>query len=246
MIAANKNPALDVLLYIYIRTLFKNRFSGVYVRGLEHYRDLDRNKPVICLANHHNWWDGLVAFYLSRYNWRKKGYCMMEEKQLRHYQFFTWLGAFSVDLSNPLRAAASVRYTMDLLQKPETLVWIFPQGKIVPSSTPIQAKEGTSFMANHLPKVQLLPVAFRYEFFRDDKPVVMVQIGKPFSGKRPMSDGDIGDMIRQEYALVDASARAQDLTGFKPIVAPALPINKRWEWFLLLCQGRLDKFHSDN
>src|SRR5216684_944745 len=125
MIPAQKNPALDWILYQYVHRLVR-------------LRALDPQHPVIAFSNHSNWWDALAVFMLTRAAPHKSFYCMMEEKQLRAYRFFSWLGAFSVDPTDPLRAAASVRYAIRLLRENETLMWIFPQGEMVPPYQPIK------------------------------------------------------------------------------------------------------------
>lgn len=246
MIPANKNPILDSLLYAYFRCVFRSRFSGVYASGIEHYKELDRSRPAICFANHTNWWDGLVAFYLSRFNWRKKAYCMMEERQMKHYSFLAWIGAFSVDLSSSLRASASVRYALRLLEKPESLCWIFPQSKITPSHHPISVKEGTAYIANRVSRTQLLPVVFRYAFFHEDKPHIFVRIGAPYEGQRPVTDEVIAECLSAELARLDEMVAQHDLSLFQAIVPPKLSINKRWEWIRRAYCGQLDSFNPEN
>jgi len=104
MIPAKKDPLRDSILYLYLRRMLRKNFHVIRASGMEHLRDLKKNRPTIAFANHTNWWDGLVLFYLSRCQKGKDFYCMMEEKQMKHYPFFSWLGAFSVDLENKLRA----------------------------------------------------------------------------------------------------------------------------------------------
>ncbi|NJK93167.1 MAG: hypothetical protein HC904_15920 [Blastochloris sp.] len=108
---------MDSLLYLYLRGSLRRHFDSVGVAGLEHFLESGQGKPVIAVANHSGWWDGLMVFFLTRLRKDKEFYCMMEEKQLRHYPFFTWLGAFSVDPSNSVRAGAAVRYACKLLRQ---------------------------------------------------------------------------------------------------------------------------------
>lgn len=246
MIPANKNPLVDSFFYVYLRWLFHSNFSGLYAKGIEHISQLDQARPVICFANHTNWWDGLMTYYLTRFNRHKQGFCMMEEQRLKHYRFFTWLGAFSIDTTNPLRAAASVRYAIHLLQNPETLCWIFPQGKIASIYEPIEVKEGTAYLANHSPRVQLLPIIFRYEFFREDRPTILIQIGKPAEGPRPFTDQTIRELLENEQVSLEKAIKSQNLKEFKPIIPPRLSVNKRWEWLKLAFQGKLREFKSEN
>lgn len=246
MIPANKNPLLDSFFYLYCRWLLRRNFSGIYIKGLENYSKLDRARPAICFANHTNWWDGFLTFYLTRFNSHKATFCMMEEKQLKYYRFFTWLGMYSVDTSNPLRAAASVRYTIQLLQNPESLCWIFPQGKTTSIYSPIEVKEGTAYLANNVSRAQLLPVIFRYEFLKEEKPFVLIQIGNPMEKSRTITDEDISHALTREQESLEAALRNQNLVGFIPLIPSRLSLNKRWEWMQLAFKGRLREFKRTN
>ena len=157
-------------LFVYFRRLARSAFHTIAAQGLERLRKLPEDRPVILFCNHTNWWDGLIIFLLTRQMRHKAVYCMMEEKQLKYYRFFTWLGAFSVDLSSPLRSAASLRYAQRLMQKTETAMWIFPQGRICRQNEPVEIKPGTDYLAQSSPHALLVPVAMRYDFFREDRP----------------------------------------------------------------------------
>jgi 1-acyl-sn-glycerol-3-phosphate acyltransferase len=245
VIAANKNDILDSFLFVYFRWLLRRAFHTLGARGLENLRQLPADRPVILFCNHTNWWDGLIIYLLTRQMPHKAGYCMMEEKQLKHYRFFTWLGAFSVDLSNPLRSAVALRYAQRLLQRSETAIWIFPQGKLCRPSEPVEIKPGTDYLAKNSPHAVLVPVAMRYEFFRDDRPNVLVEIGRPFPAV-DCGEGRIAQECNDACARVMLAATEQDLTGFKPMFTPRLTINKRWEWIKLAVTGRLREFSPIN
>jgi 1-acyl-sn-glycerol-3-phosphate acyltransferase len=245
MIAANKNDVIDSLLYLYFRALARRRFFSIAGRGLDRLRHLAADRPILLFCNHTNWWDGLFIYLLTRQMKHKAVYCMMEEKQLKHYRFFTWLGAFSVDLSSPLRSAAALRYSQRLLQKNETAIWIFPQGRLCPPGELVEIKPGTDYIAQHTPNALLVPVAMRYEFFREDRPNALVEIGEPF----PAVEWEEGRLARECNAVfkrVDQAARAQDLTGFEPLFPPRWTINKKWEWVRFAVTGRLREFNPAN
>jgi 1-acyl-sn-glycerol-3-phosphate acyltransferase len=245
VIAANKNDILDSLLYVYFRRLARKSFHTIAGRGLERLRQLAEDRPVLLFCNHTNWWDGLIIYLLTRQMPHKAVYCMMEEKQLKHYRFFTWLGAFSVDLSSPLRSAASLRYAQRLLQKNETAIWIFPQGKFCRQNEPVEIKPGTDYLAANVANALLVPVALRYDFFREDRPNVLIEIGKPFPAIE-RSEGRIAQECNEACARVTEAAQNQDLTGFTPLFPPKWPINKRWEWVKRALTGRLSEFSPTN
>jgi 1-acyl-sn-glycerol-3-phosphate acyltransferase len=245
VIAANKNDVIDAGLYLYFRYLARRAFHTIAGRGLERLRTLPDDRPVILFCNHTNWWDGLIIYLLTRHMRHKAGYCMMEEKHLKHYRFFTWLGAFSVDLSSPLRSAASLRYAQRLLQRNETAIWIFPQGRICRQNEPVEARPGTDYLAQTAPHALLVPVAMRYDFFREDRPNALIEIGEPFAAV-DSSDQRIAEECNKAYARVTQTSLDQDLTGFTPLFPPRLTINKRWQWVKLALTGRLREFTPTN
>ena len=245
MIAANKNDVLDAGLFLYFKAMARRSFHTIAGRGLDRLRDLPKDRPVILFCNHTNWWDGLIVYLLTSQMRHKAVYCMMEEKQLKHYRFFTWLGAFSVDLSSPLRSAASLRYALRLLQKNETAIWIFPQGKICRQNEPVEIKPGTDYLAQSTPHTMLVPVAMRYDFFREDRPNALIEVGLPFPAIE-LSDGRIAQECNDAFARVTLAAQEQDLTGFTPLFPPRLTINKRWQWIKLALTGRLSEFSPTN
>lgn len=245
MIPANKKPVLDSLFYYYLTWVLRRRFYAIRARGLEHLQQLPDSRPTLAFSNHCNWWDGLIVFFLTRFAPQKHFYCMMEEKQLCHYQFFTWIGAFSVDLSSPLRAAASVRYAVKLMQENQTLIWIFPQGALSSSYERIQVKPGTNYLATRAGSAQLLPVAFRYEFFREDRPEVLIEFGEPISAP-DSSDEKIQELCQTLADRLEEVARTRNFLGFSSLLSPKWTINKRWEWVRYAVRGRLHEFNPSN
>jgi 1-acyl-sn-glycerol-3-phosphate acyltransferase len=245
MIPANKNDIFDTILYFYFRGLSRRAFHTIAVRGLERLRSLPQDRPVLLFCNHTSWWDGVMIYLLTREMKHKAGYLMMEEKQMTHYRFFSWLGAFSVDLTSPIRSAAALRYAQRLLQVNETAIFIFPQGRICRRNEMIEVKPGTAYLGKSAPQAMLVPMAMRYEFFREDRPNALIEIGEPFPGIE-CDEWRIAHDCNETYARVNQSAREQDLTDFTRLFKPRLPLNKRWEWVKLFLAGRLREFEPTN
>ena len=110
MIPANKNDIFDSILYAYFKGVTRRAFHTIAARGIEKLRALPADRPVIIFCNHTNWWDGVLIYLLTRQMRHKAGYLMMEEKQLKHYNFFTWLGRVlgRPEQPDPLGGGASV------------------------------------------------------------------------------------------------------------------------------------------
>lgn len=245
VIPARKNAFAERLMFWQLRRMLRRSFHCVWIRGRENLRAVAGEGAVIAFSNHTNWWDGLLIFLLTRELPEKSLHCMMEEKQLQHYRFFTWIGAFGVNLDSKREAARSLRYALRLLEEPNHLVWIFPQGEMLPPTQPILAHPGVAFLARKAKGARMLPIAFRYEFLRQDKPEVLIEIGEPIAA----ATTDLAAIEQAAQAVADRLAQtvaSQDLSGFEGAMAPSLPINKRWEWFCRACTGRLSGFQAEN
>ncbi len=223
----------------------RRAFHTIAARGLEHLRGLPGDRPVLLFCNHTNWWDGLICYFLTKHMLPRKAYCMMEEKQLQHHRLFARLGAFSVDLDHPVSAAVSLRYAKRLLKKNETALWIFPQGKLCRPDEPIEIKPGAYYLAQSTPQALLIPLAIRYEFFREDRPNALIEIGEPLSCEG-LREERIAQDCEAAFARVSLAAAQQNISGFTRLFPPLWPINKRWEWVKRVATGRLSGFNPNN
>jgi 1-acyl-sn-glycerol-3-phosphate acyltransferase len=145
-------------------------------------RDLllpNQKPPVIYIANHSNWWDGLLVYdaYLARSTY--KHYIMMDEKQLSQFRFFSRAGAFSIDKSRPSGVVESLQYAAELLRMRQA-VWIFPQGDIVHlEKRPLQFFSGVSYLLHQCPDAVVVPVTLYYSFAFKQKPEASLWFGAP-------------------------------------------------------------------
>ncbi|HXG83218.1 MAG TPA: lysophospholipid acyltransferase family protein [Pyrinomonadaceae bacterium] len=135
--------------------------------------------PLIIYANHSSWWDGLVAFEISR-KCKLSSFIMMEERQLKKLFLFRKLGAFSVVKEIPREAVESINYAAQILKKDfRRALWIFPQGEILPNDLrPVRFFNGISRIIEKTGNVQVLPVAVKYEFLENFKPEIFIKVGK--------------------------------------------------------------------
>lgn len=175
MLEAKKSFWFEKLFAVYNRNLLKRRFQSFQVSGIE---ILQAEKPQIIYANHSSWWDGLIAFEISRLT-KADGFVMMEEKHLKKLFLFQRLGAFSVVRENPRQAIQSINYAAALLKdSPPRTVWIFPQGEILPNDArPLHFFRGLARIVEKIGGCRMVPCAMRYEFLGDFKPEIFVKIG---------------------------------------------------------------------
>ena len=180
MIPAHKQTLFEDLFLVYTKRLLRSHFHGVHLRGAEQMQAIDRSLPLILFGNHSCWWDGLLDFYLCRTSFDLDPYLMMEEEQLRRYRFFTRLGAFSVNRASPRESYESVQYAISLFDKPNRALILYPQGVMTANDArPLRFSSGIGRIAAGLGKAQLVPLAHRYEFIREQRPEAFVSVGAP-------------------------------------------------------------------
>ena len=192
MLEAKKNKLFERIFRAYNTNLLRRKFDSFRVSGLENLRGTE-SIPQIVVANHTGWWDGLAGFELWVQSHRDN-FVMMEEKQLSRFWPFTRLGAFSVVRENPRAAAKSIDYAARILnERRNRSLWIFPQGELVPFGTrPMKLFPGFARVIERVGECEIVPVTFRYEFFKAHRPVILGSIESPFkasvSGRKQRDD----------------------------------------------------------
>jgi chlorobactene lauroyltransferase len=204
MLKADRQVSFVLFARVLVWVALRRRFQGIYLIGGENLKELGREQPLVACANHTNWWDGFVVGLLTAQRLRKRFYVVQEERHLRRYWFFRFVGAFGVDLDAPKKAVATVRHAQALLKQPGTVVWIFPQGRLMAPDEPIRVRRGATFIAA-LAGVAILPCALRYEFRDQENPFVFIAFGRPL----PAPAGE--DTLRAELQrLVQEAKRFAD------------------------------------
>lgn len=251
MIPAKKNALFDFIFYRYVVSRMGKTFHSVDVWGLEHFHNLRTDRPVLGIANHISWWDGLAVFYLSRFQGKgreRSFYCMMEEKQLVHYQFFTWIGAFGVNLGDTYEAAVSLRYSLNCLKNTSHCLWVFPQGNMEAPEKPLEFQPGVTWLLKKVPNTMVIPVAFHYEFLREDKPHLLMNFGKPLEASecsKESLEAAVAELSAQLLKSRSEGLSSEFEAKRKRLLHPAMSINKRWEWWMRWMQGKLDEFDPE-
>ena len=179
-------PAKTNRFWLTVASLFffnmlQNRFYAFRYNGFENYNNRDKTVPTILFAPHSNWWDGIVLYNTTHRICKKEIRLMVEE--LNRFPLLRRGGAYSVNKKSPQSAMKALKYSVDLLKDLRNQLCIFPQDIIRPPHyRPIEFQTGLAYIAQSAVKkygkINLIPLAIEYCFFRDNRPEVVVDFGK--------------------------------------------------------------------
>jgi len=182
---------LAVFNYAFTK-MVKKGFYSLKIKNAENYNLRDPNKSNIIYANHCCWWDGIIGYLLCNKIFKTNMHMMIEE--LRRFPLLSKIGAFSVEKDSPQSAVKALNYSLEVLENPENSLWIFPQGSVNPPDyRPIKFASGISYLYKKSNGVNLIPIAHRYNFIREDRPEIFIEIGKPV-----ILDGDLPENINRK------------------------------------------------
>lgn len=175
MITAKKNKLVHWLFHRYINHLVASNFNEVKFNGLQ----IDSGKSVLLLANHFSWWDGFILYHLNDRLFKKRFHIMVLEETVRKVSFFKYMGAFSI-AKNSKDLLASLDYAAGLLNDPDNLVLIFPQGRLYSNFTDeIRFEKGVLRIIKQVKeKTQLIFAATFIENLQHKKPGVNVYLSR--------------------------------------------------------------------
>ncbi|MCK8454403.1 lysophospholipid acyltransferase family protein [Bacillus safensis] len=173
---SDKSRSFRRIFSLYLeRYLLLKHFRSVMMKGTV---DPNEKLPVLYIANHSSWWDGLIIFLLTEKASELDHYMMMEEKQLKQYAFFRKLGAFPVHKEN-LKSVKQALMTAKENMQAGGAVWLFPQGKIMHQDMrPLELEGGASFIVRQFEQVVVKPVTLHYTFNQFQKPTVSAVFGE--------------------------------------------------------------------
>ncbi len=183
---AKNNPFWHFVGNTVFYSMLKNRFYSLMFKGLDNFKNRDENLATIFYAPHSNWWDGLVGYITVYYILKKVGKfrlrLMIEE--MNRFPLFQYVGCFPINKKSPQSAMKSLSYAADTLKDKDIAFWLFPQGIIRPPHyRPEIFQSGLAYMAKNAAKkfggVNLIPVAVKYTFLRQDRPEVLLEFGEP-------------------------------------------------------------------
>ena len=222
----------------YVRRLAARSFAGVHWHSTGAPERWRRDVPTLFVANHSNWWDGMLAFLVSR-TLGLRFRILMEARQLARYRFFLRVGALPLRRETP-RAAWADLLAASAELRGDTGLWIFPQGeRRPPAERPLRCERGAAQLVRAVPgPLRVCPVVFRYAFIGEQRPEAFALVGDEWiigSAERAASRRALMESIaaRLEDTLdaLDALVAHERLEAFQPLTAGGLSVNKRLDRF---------------
>lgn len=199
-IPAQESAWFIAIFDLYVRLLFRRRFKNILID--QQYQPTSKSRTIYFL-NHTSWWDGLIPLLLNQKLFKQQARAMMEDKQMLKHRFFSKIGAFSVNLHNPRSAVKSLRYASTSMERPNSCLFIYPEGKIMPFSIDKpEFKHGLGWLSKECPECDLVPVGIYIHSARHDKPELFIRIGEPSAPDLHMDSGDISHSLEQDLQSV--------------------------------------------
>ena len=191
----------------YSRGYVRRHFHGVRLLK-SHALPADfRLLPAVAFLNHASWWDPLICLLLAdEYFPNRTSHAPIDAAALQKYRFLEKLGFFGIDVSSARGAATFLRTATSILESPERMLWITPQGKFRDVRTrPVAFRSGLAALAGRVGPTVFLPLAVEYTFWEERLPEVLVAFGTPlFTQQHQNSCGASDWHAALERGLQDA------------------------------------------
>jgi chlorobactene lauroyltransferase len=213
LVEPRKVRAVERVYLRYGRRLLRRAFARVWLGGAAWPT---QPRPAIAFANHSAWWDPVVALFLSHDLFRRDPYGVMAGEQLRRFPFFRAIGCFGTTTESLADTRRLIEYAAGVLRDeedggvPPRVLWLFPQGALLPPRAPLAFASGLARLARLVPEAMLVPVAVRYEFRAEQRPECFVRVGEALCGVAAADGGSPRALTRRLEARLAAELRTLD------------------------------------
>lgn len=148
----------------------KRHFEKVEINGVYE----EKGKPLLIIANHISWWDGFWVVYFRQKVVKRRFHFMMLEEQLQKNWFLRFAGGFSIN-KHSKTIIETLQYTQALLENPENMVLVFPQGKIESHYlTSLTFEKGIQKIVTRSKNSQIIFTVHLIDYFSNKKPTLFI------------------------------------------------------------------------
>jgi len=182
--------------------------------------------PLIVLANHPSWWDGVAFLLLRRALFPdRRMFIPMEAAALARYPFMTRIGVFGVEPGSR-GAIGFLRTAEGVLSDPARMLWMNAPGRFVDArERPVPLAAGVVRLPELAPDAWVMPLALEYPFWNERAPEMLAAFGPPVAAAelnaldRPTRAGRIADAIGETADRLAADAIAREPSRFVTVEA---------------------------
>jgi 1-acyl-sn-glycerol-3-phosphate acyltransferase len=228
MIPARHSAWAHVLFSAYLRRLLARHFHALRLLGPVPEPPGDR--PVVLLPNHSTWWDGFFVYVLNQLLFHRTLHLMMLADQLAHFPFFRRVGAFGIRPGERRSVIDTIAYSSRLLEGPDTLLCVFPQGVLLPYATrPLGFQPGIErILSRYGGPATLIPLGMRAELLGAQHPEVFFLFGAPlpYDGSTVPESADLEQ--KEESLLAELDAGILEGRSGRIILSGRLGVDERW------------------
>ncbi len=181
--------------------------------------------PVVVLANHPSWWDGIAFMLLPRRLFPGRPvFIPMEAAALARYPFMRRIGVFGVEQGTAAGAATFLRTARQVLATPGHMLWMNAPGRFCDvRERPVPIAPGVARLPEIAPGAVFLPLALDYVFWSERAPEMLAAFGPPLRGEdlraldRSVRATHIADALAGTMDRLAGEAMRRDPARFRTV-----------------------------
>ena len=197
MVYNKKNIFFNRIIHYYVKWAVDRHFYEMLFNVIE----VDKSKSILLIANHFSFWDGLILYCLNEKLLKKKYHVMVQKETVHQLNYLKFAGAFSVTKKSK-DIMESLNYAAELLNDPQNLVLIFPQGKLFSNYVEdVHFDKGVlRIMQKATGKFQLIFSSTFIQYFKHKKPTATVYLKSEAENFTDKTIVELQESYQQHYS----------------------------------------------
>ncbi|HVT37419.1 MAG TPA: lysophospholipid acyltransferase family protein [Gemmatimonadaceae bacterium] len=197
--------------------------------------------PLVIYSNHASWWDPLVGLVVtSAFFADRTLFAPIDAAMLARYKMLGNLGFFGVARDRAQGAIQFLRTAQAILESPQHLLAITPQGRFADvRERPARLEGGLGHLATRVGRALFVPLVAEYVFWDERLPEILLRFGEPVEihnnvGSRVTPSGRTREFEYNLEAAQDAlsaEARRRDPAAFRSLLIGGAGQGGVYDWF---------------
>jgi 1-acyl-sn-glycerol-3-phosphate acyltransferase len=141
--------------------------------------DYPAGRPLVLLANHPSWWDGVMFMLLLRRLFPgRPAFFPMDAAALEKYRFMRKLGVFGIEQESARGAVRFLRTAKEVLESPSHMLWMNAPGRFADvRERPVPLAPGAVRLAEIAPDALIGTLAFDYTHWTEKRGEALAGFG---------------------------------------------------------------------